>query len=149
MRRMEADSWENARRSVLTKAVETKSPAISECDRVPFEPSIEVQPTTRSAESPSGLDVSLVVPQSWENQFTISTANLKDTSVTLPEGYTANPSLASGLGCVHAATVSKRKRLLRCRGRLSAGIEDRYSIDDRNAVLQEKISRRDLYSDTV
>ena len=37
---------------------------IGECERVPFEPSIEVQPTTRSAESPTGLNVSLVVPQS-------------------------------------------------------------------------------------
>jgi hypothetical protein len=71
---------------------------IKECERVPFDPSIVVEPTTRSAESPSGLNISLVVPQSWENPFSISTSNLKDTTVALPVGYTANPSLASGLG---------------------------------------------------
>ncbi len=72
--------------------------AIGECERVPFEPSMEVLPSTRAAESPSGLNVSLVVPQTWENQFAISTSNLKDTQVALPEGMTANPSLAAGLG---------------------------------------------------
>ena len=35
---------------------------ITECERVPFEPSIEVQPSTRSAESPTGLEVSLRGP---------------------------------------------------------------------------------------
>ncbi len=69
-----------------------------ECDRVPFSPSIEVQPSTRSAESPSGLEVSLVVPQSWEKPETIATSDLKDVKVTLPEGMTANPGLAAGLG---------------------------------------------------
>jgi hypothetical protein len=57
-----------------------------------------VQPTTRSAESSSGLNISLLVPQSWENPSGIATANLKDTTLALPVGYTANPSLASGLG---------------------------------------------------
>jgi hypothetical protein len=92
---MEADSWEEPFN--WAKASDQVGPT-TECDRVAFEPSIEVQPSTRSAESPTGLEVSLVVPQTWENQFTFATANLKDTTVTLPEGMTANPSLAAGLG---------------------------------------------------
>jgi hypothetical protein len=71
---------------------------IVECERVRFEPAIEANPSTRSAESPTGLALSLVVPQTWENQFTIATSNLMGTKVTLPEGMTANPSLAAGLG---------------------------------------------------
>ena len=78
----------------------TEIASMTECERVPFDPSIEVQPTTRSAESSSGLDVSLGVPQSWENPISLSSANLKDARVTLPEGYTVNPSAGSGLvGC--------------------------------------------------
>lgn len=73
-------------------------PATTECERVPFDPALEVQPTTRSAESSSGLDVSLLTPQTWENPSGIETANLKNSTVALPVGYTANPSLASGLG---------------------------------------------------
>ena len=92
---MRADSWEEP---TNWSEAETEVPPIGECDRVPFEPSIVVQPTTNAAESPSGLNVSLLVPQSWEDPYSISTANLKDTVLALPVGYTANPSLASGLG---------------------------------------------------
>jgi hypothetical protein len=105
---MEADSWESPGAFLLGGYPDLSDPnwsqagaevgPIAECERVPFDPSIEVQPTTRSAESPSGLDISLVVPQTWEKPETISTSNLKDTTVALPVGYTANPSLASGLG---------------------------------------------------
>ncbi len=93
---MEADSWEEPLN--FSPATDSTVGPIGECERVPFEPSIEVNPSTRAAESSTGLAVSLVVPQAWENPHTISTANLKDAKVTLPEGVTANPSLAAGLG---------------------------------------------------
>jgi hypothetical protein len=109
--KMEAESWEEPGSGLPggmpTHASDMVGP-ISECERVPFEPSIEVQPSTRSAESPSGLEVSLVVPQTWEQPSTLSTANLKDTTVTLPEGMTANPGLAEGLGaCTPAQYASE------------------------------------------
>ncbi len=93
---MEADSWEEPFN--FSQATDSEIGPIGECERVPFEPSIEVNPSTRAAESPSGLEVSLVVPQAWENPDTISTSNLKNTKVALPEGMTANPGLAEGLG---------------------------------------------------
>jgi hypothetical protein len=92
---IEADSWEHP--GEWSKAEAEVGPIV-ECERVPFDSSIEVKPTTNAAESPSGLNISLVVPQSWENPYSIATANLKDTVLALPVGYTANPSLASGLG---------------------------------------------------
>jgi hypothetical protein len=92
---MEAYSWEEP--GNVSKASYETAP-IGGCDRVPFEPSIEVQPSTRSAESPTGLDVTLIVPQAWENPIVLSSSYLKDTTVSLPEGMTANPSLAAGLG---------------------------------------------------
>jgi hypothetical protein len=96
--RMRAESWEEPIESeALWPHASAEAGPIEGCDRVPFEPSIEVRPSTESAESPTGLSVSLVVPQSWENPFTISTSNLRDTTVALPEGMTANPSLAAGL----------------------------------------------------
>jgi hypothetical protein len=42
--------------------------------------------------------VSLDVPQEWGSPNTLSTSNVKDTRLALPVGYTANPSLAVGLG---------------------------------------------------
>jgi hypothetical protein len=92
---MEAESWEEP--GSWSKA-SFEVPPIVECERIPFAPSIEAQPSTRFAESPTGLDVSLLVPQTWEKPESVATANLKATRFTLPEGVTANPSLASGLG---------------------------------------------------
>jgi hypothetical protein len=98
---MSADSWEEPFAPPSTAVAEVGP--IAECERVPFDPRIEVQPTTRSAESSSGLNVSLVVPQSWENPYTLATSNVKDARVTLPQGYTVNPSAGNGLvGCTPA-----------------------------------------------
>ncbi|HEV3319543.1 MAG TPA: hypothetical protein VG053_07425 [Solirubrobacteraceae bacterium] len=94
---MSADSWEAP--TVLSEA-ETETGPIVECERVPFDPSVEARPTTVSAESPSGLEVSLAVSQTWDNPDTIATSNVKDVKVTLPEGYTVNPAKGNGLvGC--------------------------------------------------
>jgi hypothetical protein len=117
--RIQADSWEHLGRLLPDgtpdlsdpnwSRAEAALPAFTECERVPFDPSILVAPTTRSAESPSGLDVTLEVPQSWENPVSLSTANLKDSKVTLPVGYTVNPSSGSGLGvCTVAQFESER-----------------------------------------
>jgi hypothetical protein len=92
---MRADAWEE---SGNWSEASTEVGPIAECERVPFDPSIEVQPTTRSAESPTGLNVSLLVPQRWEEPIGISTANLENVRVALPEGVTVNPSAGSGLG---------------------------------------------------
>jgi hypothetical protein len=93
--KIKADSWEHPEEwSEQTSEI---SP-MTGCERVPFSPSLVVAPTTSSAESSSGLNVSLVVPQEWSSPNTLSTSNLKDSVIALPEGYTANPSLAAGLG---------------------------------------------------
>jgi hypothetical protein len=97
---IEADSWEEP---ANWTTAETEVGPIGECDRVPFEPSLEVQPTTTSAESPSGLEATIVVPQAWENPQTLSTANLKDARVRLPVGFTINPSAGVGLGACSPA----------------------------------------------
>ncbi len=93
---MKADSWEEPEN--WSEATDSEVGPIGECDRVPFSPSIEAQPTTRSAESPTGLNVSMLVPQRWEEALGISTSNLKDVRFALPEGMTVNPSAGSGLG---------------------------------------------------
>jgi hypothetical protein len=94
---MTSNSWEEPEH---WSEASTEVGPIAECERVPFEPSIEVNPTTRSAESSSGLEASEIVPQTWEKPESISTANVEGTTLTLPVGYTINPSAGSGLvGC--------------------------------------------------
>ena len=70
------------------------------CARVGFNPSIAAKPTTRAAESSTGLDFSLDVNDegltnpSYEES---ADADIEKAVVTLPEGMTANPSSAEGL----------------------------------------------------
>jgi hypothetical protein len=82
---------------------------VTGCNAVDFSPTLEARPTTNLADSPSGLDVDLHVPQheacdagppvTCEN----AEAHLKDTTVTLPEGLVVNPSGANGLSaCTEA-----------------------------------------------
>jgi hypothetical protein len=66
------------------------------CNAVEFKPTISSQPTTNLADSPTGLDFDLHQPQNQDPEG-LSTAHLKDTTVTLPEGMTINPSVANGL----------------------------------------------------
>jgi hypothetical protein len=132
---MRADSWEEPGK--WSEAASEIGP-IGACERVPFDPSIEVQPTTRSAEAPTGLNVSMVVPQRWEEPFGISTSNLKDVTVALPVGVTVNPSAGSGLGaCTPAQYESETPFSL-----LGAGCPEESkigSIEIETPVLAEKI----------
>ena len=51
------------------------------------------------ADSPTGLHVNLHIPQNQDSEG-LATANLKDTTLTLPEGMVVNPSAGDGAaGC--------------------------------------------------
>ena len=111
---MVANSWEEPFGENLAQWPNASSevPAFVDCERVPFEPAIAVNPSTRAAESPTGLDVSTLVPQEWDNPLnnpvSVSSSYLKGAKVTLPEGVTANPGLAEGLGaCTPAQYASE------------------------------------------
>jgi hypothetical protein len=76
--------------------VQVPLPAFTECQAVPFEPSISVQPDSRQPDVPTGLAVELSVPQSDDPKGRYSSA-LKDARVVLPEGMSLSPSAADGL----------------------------------------------------
>ena len=69
------------------------------CDKPRFEPTVRLNPTGRQANTPTGLDVSIQVPQ---NDSTVAPATppVKSTVVRFPPGMTVNPAFADGLdGC--------------------------------------------------
>jgi hypothetical protein len=68
---------------------------INSCEGPGFEPTISARPETAAADSPTGLHVALHIPQNLDPEG-IATANLKDTTVTLPAGLAINPSTADG-----------------------------------------------------
>jgi hypothetical protein len=69
------------------------------CSKLGFSPSITSQPTSVAAQSPTGLDFDLNVhDEGLTSPSGIAQSDMKKSVVTLPEGMTANPSLAVGLG---------------------------------------------------
>jgi hypothetical protein len=77
----------------------SRTEAVSGCNQLQFHPTITATPETDRADSPTGLEVDLKVPQT-EGPETLATPPLRKAVVTLPEGMTVNPSSANGLeGC--------------------------------------------------
>ncbi len=96
--RVEADSWTHP--GQWTSAEWTAYPGIVGCDLLQFEPKIELHPEVTEAEEPSGYEIDIKVPQT-PNQFPfLATPDLRNVTMTLPEGMTISPGAGAGLvGC--------------------------------------------------
>jgi hypothetical protein len=84
------------------------------CANLPFLPEISSEATTDSAETSSGLDFELDFEDETDHSGEgliepdgIAQSDLKKIVVTLPEGVTANPSLADGLGVCAPADLNR------------------------------------------
>jgi hypothetical protein len=72
---------------------------VTGCNRLRFNPSIEVTPDTAKADSPSGYAIGLHVPQST-NPYDLVSPALDNATATLPQGLAISPGAADGLqGC--------------------------------------------------
>jgi hypothetical protein len=79
-------------------------PGTTNCAVLPFAPSLSVQPESSAADSPTGLHFDLHVPQN-NDPAGVSTADLKNATVTFPAGLSVNPSAADGLGACSEGQV--------------------------------------------
>ncbi len=70
-------------------------PATTDCDQLTFNPSQSVVPTTSAADSPSGAELHLSVPQ-FESPSVPSPSELRDATITFPEGFSLAPNVANG-----------------------------------------------------
>jgi hypothetical protein len=93
--KIEADSWEEPESWSETEA---EAGPIVECEKVPFAPSFEARPTSDTAESPTGLDLSIVEPQNRDDPESPASSSLDAAAIVLPEGLSINPPAASGAG---------------------------------------------------
>jgi hypothetical protein len=91
--KLRADSWQNPDQFIF----EEEPLTVTGCDALNFEPSLKARPTTNAADSPTGLDVDITIPQSDDPEG-LSASHLRKAEVNLPEGLTLNPSGANGLG---------------------------------------------------
>ncbi|MFZ1156124.1 MAG: hypothetical protein WAN93_14600, partial [Solirubrobacteraceae bacterium] len=93
---VEADSWQQ-KGSFESVAVEPML-ALGGCNRLPSSPSISVAPDGQAGSTPTGLTVDVHVPQEQSlNPTGLSEADVKDTTVALPQGVVLNPAAADGL----------------------------------------------------
>jgi hypothetical protein len=95
-----ADSWQDPEPEALEAPVAplVAMPALGGCNRLPFAASMEVAPDVQEASSPTGLAVKVHIPQEASLDATgLAPSEVKDTTVTLPEGVTTDPSGANGL----------------------------------------------------
>ncbi|MFA4927192.1 MAG: hypothetical protein WC558_01660 [Patulibacter sp.] len=87
-------SWQQPERTL------TATPRISEgltgCDQLPFAPTLSVTPDSPVAGQPSGYAIDLEVPQN-EGPDDLTTSQVRDATVTLPEGVAISPGRARGL----------------------------------------------------
>jgi hypothetical protein len=110
----EADSWEDPGAFVQGFSVthdnsEPSNPlGFTGCSRLGFNPTITAQPTSLASQSPTGLDVGLNVhDEGLTNPTGLAQSDIKKAVVTLPEGMTANPSLAEGLNVCSEAALAR------------------------------------------
>jgi hypothetical protein len=73
-------------------------PPLLGCEGLDFSPTLTVQPDGSAGSTPTGLNVDLRVPQgATVNPVGLGEADVRDTTVTLPEGVQISPSAADGL----------------------------------------------------
>ncbi|MFT3864756.1 MAG: hypothetical protein QM729_10830 [Solirubrobacterales bacterium] len=103
-----ADSWQEP--GAWVEGDTEASSGFEGCDELGFEPTIGSTPTTSAAESSSGLDFELDVddPGLTEPEG-IADSDIEKAVVTLPEGVTTNPSVASGLAACTLAEYEEEK----------------------------------------
>jgi hypothetical protein len=93
-----------AQSSFLSHDQDGAPSGLTGCGYLGFKPEIGVAPDTSYADTPAGLTVELKTPQeALESVGGIATSNIKDTTVTLPEGVVINPGQAAGLGACQTA----------------------------------------------
>jgi len=104
----EADSWAQPEQVLGAEyawlSEERQLLGFEGCSQLPFSPELEVSPEEHTAATPTGLEVKVRVPQKTTLEASaLAESDVRDTTVTLPQGVELSPSAANGLeGCSEA-----------------------------------------------
>ncbi len=109
---VEEDSWEQIGKFTEPFEYSSQNTAgepigTDGCNRLNFEPSINVAPDGQQASTPTGLTVDEHVPQEASlNPTGLAESAVKDTEVALPAGVAINPAGADGLSACGMSEVA-------------------------------------------
>ena len=94
-----ADSWADPATAVAPMPNPSQPmPVMNGCGLLPFAPAIGAEPTSNAATSPTGLAFELsFADEGQHNAGGVVESQTKKAVVTLPKGFTTNPSVAAGL----------------------------------------------------
>ena len=101
-----ADGTPNLSDPHWVKSQAVSSPPVTGCEALAglFNPVLSVSASASAADTPTGLDVNLKLPQS-EGVEALGTPPVRNTVVTLPEGLVVNPSSANRVGACSEAQI--------------------------------------------
>jgi hypothetical protein len=106
---MRTDSWETpgsvgvgGAYSSGFKTASWTMPGVTGCGALRFAPEVELQPDSSLADAPVALAADVKVPQSLE-PGALSTPQLRDAVVTLPEGMSISPGIVDGIQACDAS----------------------------------------------
>jgi hypothetical protein len=101
------DSWEHQGifdERTLT-ADEDGTPFVFDgCEKLPFNPTVDVRPLSKVADAPTGINVDIDVPQS-DDPDGLATAHVRKIVTRFPAGVSVSPSSAAGLGACSPAQI--------------------------------------------
>ena len=78
-----------------------------ECDTIPYDPAIALDPKTATTDSPSGATTTVTVPFLTGDGEAQETSHTKEARLALPIGVSLNPSAANGLQACSDAQFGK------------------------------------------
>jgi hypothetical protein len=81
-----------------------------QCETIPYDPAIEVEPGTSAVNSPAGATVDIDIPHYSLAESAQDTSPTRESTVTLPLGMGLNPSAANGLKVCDDAEFGKGTR---------------------------------------
>ena len=143
------ESATRGRNRGIGRRTATQVGPIVECERVPF------RTLDRSAADHALRGIAERVwtsrsscRRAGKTRNTLATSDLKDATVTLPEGYHDQPVARARVWARARPRSMRRKRRVAAGRRLPAGIEDRLDRN-RNAAARRKDRRRGLYRHAI
>jgi hypothetical protein len=103
-----ADSWQNPGAYLANGEPDLTDPAwasatsdplgLDGCGKVPFTPTVAAQPTTNQTTASTGLNFDIdFADEGLTNPEGVAQSEIKKAVVTLPQGFTVNPSAGAGL----------------------------------------------------
>jgi hypothetical protein len=94
------EAWQEGVRFAGLPADEFSFEPFTNCGALPFNPTVEVKSDTSSAATPSGMTVSVKVPQDTTlsgEEGALAEATVRSTTLTLPQGVMASGGASNGL----------------------------------------------------